>query len=78
MTGEPPAPRRQARSSTGATIPAADLLQVDGATIAYADTGAPPGDPDAQTVVFGHGLFFDRWMFRPQIETLKHRYDIDT
>lgn len=46
----------------------------DGATIAYTDTGAPPGRPDAPTIVFGHGLLFSGWMFHPQIATLHEHY----
>jgi 3-oxoadipate enol-lactonase len=46
----------------------------NGATIAYTDTGAPPGIPDAQTIVFGHGLLFSGRMFHPQIEALRDRY----
>ncbi|OEU85406.1 alpha/beta hydrolase [Streptomyces abyssalis] len=49
-------------------------LQVNGATVAYTDTGAPTGRPDAPTVVFGHGLLFSGWMFHPQIEVLRRRY----
>ena len=45
-----------------------------GATIAYTDTGVPPGVTGAQTVVFGHGLLFGGWMFRAQIEALRDRY----
>lgn len=46
----------------------------DGATIAYTDTGAPPGRPDAPAIVFGHGLLFSGWMFHPQIATLHEHY----
>jgi pimeloyl-ACP methyl ester carboxylesterase len=49
-------------------------LQVDGARIHYTDTGAPPGRPDAPTIVFGHGLLFSGWMFHPQVEALRARY----
>ncbi|MGW1131912.1 alpha/beta fold hydrolase [Streptomyces griseoluteus] len=48
--------------------------EVNGAVIAYTDTGAPPGSPDAPAVVFGHGLLFSGWMFHPQIEVLRERY----
>jgi pimeloyl-ACP methyl ester carboxylesterase len=44
------------------------------ATIAYADTGAPEGRPDAPTVVLGHGLLFGGWMFRHQVEVLRASY----
>lgn len=50
------------------------LTTVNGVQIAYTDTGAPAGRPDAPTVVFGHGLLFGGWMFRPQIEALRDRY----
>ena len=41
-----------------------------GATIAYEDSGAPAGRPDAPTIVFGHGLLFSGWMFREQVAHL--------
>jgi pimeloyl-ACP methyl ester carboxylesterase len=44
------------------------------ATIAYTDTGTPPGRPDPSTIVFGHGLLFSGWMFHPQINALAERY----
>lgn len=50
------------------------LSRDDGATLAYHDTGAPPGRPDAPTVVLGHGLLFRGWMFHPQVEALRERY----
>jgi pimeloyl-ACP methyl ester carboxylesterase len=49
-------------------------LQANGATLAYTDTGAPPGRPDAPTVVFGHGLLFGGWMFESQIASLRETY----
>ncbi|MCQ4083530.1 alpha/beta hydrolase [Streptomyces sp. RB6PN25] len=49
-------------------------IDVNGATIAYSDTGAPADRPDAPTIVFGHGLLFSSWMFRPQIATLRAHY----
>ncbi|WP_063040010.1 alpha/beta fold hydrolase [Nocardia pseudovaccinii] len=49
-------------------------LMIDGAPIAYTDTGAPTGRPAAGTVVFGHGLLFGGWMFQPQIEVLRAHY----
>jgi 3-oxoadipate enol-lactonase len=49
-------------------------LAVDGATVAYTDTGAPAGRPDAPTVVFGHGLLFSGWMFNAQVEELRTDY----
>lgn len=49
-------------------------ISANGATLFHTDTGAPPGRPDARTVVFGHGLLFSGWMFHPQIDALRHRY----
>lgn len=49
-------------------------IQTNGATIAYTDTGAPPANPAAATILFGHGLLFSGWMFHPQIEALRSRY----
>src|SRR4051794_6712879 len=49
-------------------------LEVDGATIAYEDTGPPVGAPNAPTIVFGHGLLFSGWMFNPQVEALSPNY----
>jgi pimeloyl-ACP methyl ester carboxylesterase len=49
-------------------------LRTDGAVIAYSDTGAPAGDTDAPTIVFGHGLLFSGWMFAAQIEALRSTY----
>jgi pimeloyl-ACP methyl ester carboxylesterase len=49
-------------------------LTINGATVAYSDTGAPGGRPDAPTVVFGHGLLFSGWMFGAQIEALRESY----
>ncbi|WP_280314785.1 alpha/beta fold hydrolase [Nocardia abscessus] len=49
-------------------------ITVDGAPIPYTDTGVPLGRPAAATVVFGHGLLFGGWMFRPQIEVLREHY----
>src|SRR4051812_460128 len=49
-------------------------LEVAGATIAYDDSGPPPGRPDAPTIVFGHGLLFSGWMFHPQVAALSARY----
>lgn len=50
------------------------MLDVAGARIHYTDTGAPPGRPDAATVVFGHGLLFSGWMFHPQVAALCSSY----
>ena len=49
-------------------------LRTDGAVMAYSDTGAPPGNPDAPTIVFAHGLLFSGWMFTAQIEALRATY----
>ncbi|ASU83620.1 alpha/beta hydrolase [Nocardiopsis gilva YIM 90087] len=49
-------------------------IQANGATIAYTDTGAPPDQPDAPTVVFGHGLLFSGWLFHHQVAALRDRY----
>jgi pimeloyl-ACP methyl ester carboxylesterase len=49
-------------------------IDVRGATVAYTDTGAPPGVTDAPAVVFGHGLLFGGWMFRAQVAALKDSY----
>src|SRR6266516_2952817 len=49
-------------------------LTVDGAVIAYSDTGAPAGSPDARTVVFGHGLLMSGRMFDAQIDALRGEY----
>ncbi|MBB6172296.1 pimeloyl-ACP methyl ester carboxylesterase [Nocardiopsis mwathae] len=49
-------------------------IQVNGATIAYTDTGPPPDHPDAPTVLFGHGLLFSGWLFHHQVAELRDRY----
>jgi pimeloyl-ACP methyl ester carboxylesterase len=49
-------------------------MQVNGAAIAYTDTGVPPQRPDAATVVFGHGLLFSGRMFTAQVDELRPRY----
>ncbi|WP_405136634.1 alpha/beta fold hydrolase [Nocardia sp. NBC_01388] len=49
-------------------------IDVNGITLAYTDTGAPPGRPQAQTIVFGHGTLFGGWMFRQQIDALRDRF----
>ncbi|MGV9821896.1 alpha/beta fold hydrolase [Nocardia xishanensis] len=50
------------------------LLRANGVSLAYTDTGTPPGRPDAPTILFAHGLLFGGWMFRPQIDVLRDRY----
>ena len=49
-------------------------IDVDGATVAYTDTGVPSGKKSAHTIVFGHGLLFSGWMFSAQIEALSSNY----
>ncbi|MGA5200670.1 alpha/beta fold hydrolase [Streptomyces variegatus] len=49
-------------------------MNVNGAVVAYTDSGQPADHPDAPTIVFGHGLLFSGWMFHPQIATLRHRF----
>src|ERR1700759_3685724 len=49
-------------------------LRINGTTVAYDDTGAPPDHPDAPTIVFGHGLLFSGWMFDAQISALRDRF----
>ncbi|WP_322768475.1 alpha/beta fold hydrolase [Frankia sp. Cr1] len=49
-------------------------IDVRGATIAYTDTLAPAGRPDASTIVFGHGLLFSGWVFHRQIAALRASY----
>jgi pimeloyl-ACP methyl ester carboxylesterase len=49
-------------------------IEVNGATIAYTDTGPPDGRPSASTVLFGHGLLFSGWVFHPQIAALRAHY----
>ena len=50
------------------------ILNSEGASVHYTDTGAPDGRPDAPTVVFGHGLLFSGWMFSAQIDALRTDY----
>lgn len=40
----------------------------------FTDTGPPPGHPEAETIIFGHGLLFGGWMFNPQIAALRDYY----
>src|SRR5438874_10810114 len=49
-------------------------LIVNGAIVAYSDTGAPNGKPDAPASVFGRGLLFSKWMFSAQIAALRSEY----
>jgi pimeloyl-ACP methyl ester carboxylesterase len=50
------------------------LLSVNGAQVNITDSGAPPGRPDAPTVVMGHGLLFSTSMWRHQTEALRSTY----
>lgn len=50
------------------------LTEVNGIRFHHTDTGPPPGRPDAETIVFGHGLLFSGWMFEPQVEALRAEY----
>ena len=50
------------------------IAHVNGADVHYTDTGTPPGNPNAATVVFGHGLLFSGWMFSAQVEALEDEY----
>ena len=49
-------------------------LTVNGAIVAYSDTGTPKDKPTAPTIVFGHGLLFSKWMFSAQIAALRSDY----
>ncbi|MCW2498030.1 alpha/beta fold hydrolase [Jatrophihabitans sp.] len=49
-------------------------LSSNGATVAYSDSGAPAANPQAPTIVFGHGLLFSGWMFTDQITALQSEY----
>lgn len=50
------------------------LVEVNGTQVNIVDTGAPPGRPDAPTVVLGHGLLFSTTMWRHQVEALRASY----
>lgn len=50
------------------------FTRADLTSIAFTDTGKPSGFPEAQTILFGHGLYFGSWMYAPQIETLSQKY----
>jgi len=47
--------------------------EVNGATIAYDDTGG-----DGPVVVLAHGFLMDRTMFAPQVDALRDRYRVVT
>jgi len=50
------------------------VVEVPGARVYIEDTGAPPAQPDAPAIVFGHGLLFSGRMFAAQVERLRDRY----
>jgi pimeloyl-ACP methyl ester carboxylesterase len=50
------------------------LLEVNGAQVFVEDTGLPLGRPDAETVMFGHGVLFSGRSFRAQIDRLRDRF----
>ncbi len=50
------------------------LIEVNGVQVNIEDTGAPPGLPDAPTLVLGHGLLFSTTMWRHQVESLRSTY----
>lgn len=50
------------------------LIEMNGAQVNVEDTGLPPANPEALTVVFGHGLLFSGHMFEAQIERLRSSY----
>jgi 3-oxoadipate enol-lactonase len=50
------------------------FLTLNGARIAYSDTGPPSSNPEAPTAFFGHGMLFSGWMFTAQIAELRAHY----
>jgi pimeloyl-ACP methyl ester carboxylesterase len=50
------------------------IVPVNGAQVFVDDTAAPAGQPDAPTIVFGHGLLMSGRMFAAQVERLRPRY----
>lgn len=50
------------------------LVAVNGIQLNIADSGPPPGKPDAPVLVLGHGLLFGTTMWRHQIEALSATY----
>lgn len=58
----------------GAPIPQAGGAPGNGVDIHYTYTTAPADNPDAETIVFGHGLLFSHWMYEPQIAALREKY----
>lgn len=50
------------------------IVATNGAEVYVEDTGAPPGRPDAEAVVFGHGVLFSGRSFQAQVTRLRDRY----
>lgn len=50
------------------------IQTINGVQLHIDDTGAPTGQPEAPTIVFGHGLLFSGLMFQGQVEALRDRY----
>jgi 3-oxoadipate enol-lactonase len=50
------------------------VMDVNAARVHVEDTGVPPGRPDAEAVVFGHGLLFSGRSFDGQVERLRDQY----
>jgi pimeloyl-ACP methyl ester carboxylesterase len=50
------------------------IIDANGAQVYVEDTGAPAGRPDAESVVFGHGVLFSGRSFRGQVARLRDRY----
>lgn len=50
------------------------LVGVNGIQLNIADSGPPPGKPDAPVLVLGHGLLFGTSMWRHQVEVLRASY----
>jgi pimeloyl-ACP methyl ester carboxylesterase len=50
------------------------LLEVNGARVFVEDTGPPPGHPQADALLFGHGVLFSGRSFAGQVARLKDRY----
>jgi pimeloyl-ACP methyl ester carboxylesterase len=50
------------------------LLEVNGAQVFVEDTGPPSGHPQADALLFGHGVLFSGRSFAGQVARLKDRY----
>src|SRR5689334_3457726 len=50
------------------------LIAINGVQVNIGDTGPPPANPQAPTVVLGHGLLFSTTMWRHQVEALRASY----